>query len=84
MVSTPPPTFLSVTDESDGISKFPFQDEVQENSMTFLLLLIPARFSEVSHSGIIRVFHELFKQPTIPEIESKKYTLSNLYGIINA
>ena len=52
--------------------------------MTLLLHLIPARFSEVSHSGILRVFHELFKRPTITEIESKQDALADLRRIINA
>ena len=52
--------------------------------MTLLLILIPTIFSEVSHSGITRVFHELVKRPMIPEIESKTYAFSNLRGIINA
>ena len=52
--------------------------------MTLLLILTPTRFSDVSHSGVIRVFHELIKRTTIPVIESKQYALSNLRGIINA
>ena len=52
--------------------------------MTLLLRLIPVIFSEVSQSGIVCVFHELVKRPTIPAIESKQYVLSNLRGIINA
>ena len=51
--------------------------------MTLLLILTPTSFSEVSHSGIIRVFHGLVKHPTISEIESKQYALSDLRGIIN-
>ena len=39
--------------------------------------------SEVSHSGIVRVFHEFVKHPTITEIESKQYVLDNLFVIIN-
>ena len=50
--------------------------------MTLLLRLIPARFSEVSHSGIIRVFHKLVKHPNIPEIKSKQYEILNLRGVI--
>ena len=52
--------------------------------MTLLLILTPASFSEVSHIGIIRVFQELEKRPTIPEIESKQYALLNLHIIINS
>ena len=52
--------------------------------MALLLRLIPAGFSKVSHSGIVRVFHKLVKRPTIPEIESKQHVLANLCGIINA
>ena len=51
--------------------------------MTLLLIFIPTIFPVVSHIRIIRVFHERVKRPTIPEIESKKYALSNLRGIIN-
>ena len=52
--------------------------------MTFLLRLTPTIFSEVSHSGIVRVFHNLIKRPTITEIESKQYAFSNLRKMINA
>ena len=52
--------------------------------MTLLLILIPTIFSEVSHSRILRVFHELVKRLKIPEIKLKQYALSNLRGIINA
>ena len=52
--------------------------------MTFIRSLTPTSFSEVSHSGFIRVFHELVKRSTSPQIESKQYTLSNLCGIVNA
>ena len=75
---------FSVTDESDGFAQFSFQDEVQECSMTLLLILSPTSFSEVSHSGNIHFFCEITKRSTIPKIESKKYALSNLRGIINA
>ena len=52
--------------------------------MMLLLHLIPTSFSEVSHSGIVHVFHEFVKRPTIPVIESKKDALDNLRGIVNA
>ena len=52
--------------------------------MTLLLRMIPESFAEVSHSGIVRVFHELVKRPTIPVIELKQYALANLRGIINS
>ena len=52
--------------------------------MMFLLRLIPASFSLVSHFGIIRVFHEFVKRPMITAINSKQYSLANLCGIIKA
>ena len=52
--------------------------------MTLILISTPTRFSEVSNSGVICVFHELVKRPTIQAIRSKKYALLNLRGIINA
>ena len=52
--------------------------------MTLLLRLIPASFSEVTHSGIVHVFHNIVKRPTILEIESEKYAHANLRRIINA
>ena len=74
-------SLFPVKDELDGFAQFSFQGEVQEHYMTLLLPLIPASFSEVSHSGIVRVFHEFVKHPTILEIESKQYVLANLRGI---
>ena len=52
--------------------------------MVLFLILIFTSFLEVSHSGMIRVFHKLVKRPTISEIDSKQYALSNLRRIINA
>ena len=77
------PLFL-VTDESYGFAQSYFQDKVEERPMTLLLNFIPACFSEVSHSIIVRVFQKLVKCPTIQEIKSKQYVLDNLRGIINA
>ena len=76
------PLFL-VTDESYGFVKSYFQDKIRERPMTLLLNLIPARFSEASHSLIVRVFQNLVKCPTIPASKSKQYMLDNLRRIIN-
>ena len=57
---------------------------LEQVSVMLLLRLIPARFYEVSHSIIVRVFHKLVKRSTIPETESKQYALENLRVIINA
>ena len=43
--------------------------------MTLFLRLIPASFSEVPHSEIVRVFHEIVKLPMIPEIKSNNMGL---------
>ena len=75
---------LSVTDKSYAFAQFPLQEEVQKRSMTFLCSLTPKRFSEVTHSGVIRVFHDILKRSTIPQVDSKQNSLSNLRGILNA
>ena len=75
---------FSATDKLDGFAQFSFQGKVRERSMMFILRLIFVKFSGLSHSGIICVFHKLVKRPTVPEIELKQYALSNLRGIINA
>ena len=67
-----------------ALRDFKFHGEVQERSLTLLLILTPTRFSEASHVGTIRIFLELVKRPTIPAIESKQYSLSNMRVIIDA
>ena len=52
--------------------------------MTLLHSLSPTIFSRIPHGGIIRVFHELGKRSTIPQVESKQNALSDLRGIVNA
>ena len=53
--------------------------------MTFLRSFCPTSFSEAPHRGVIRVFHDLVKRSTIPQVERvKKNALSNLRGIVNA
>ena len=49
--------------------------------MALLLILTPMSFSKVSHIKVIRVFHGIFKRPTIPLIEPKQYALSNFCRI---
>ena len=57
------------TDKSNSFPQFSFQYNVRESPMTLLLCLIPASFSKVSHGGILCIFLELTKRPTIPSIE---------------
>ena len=52
--------------------------------MTFLHSFIPTIFSDVPHGGVIRVFQELIKRSTIPQVKSKQNALSDLRGIVNA
>ena len=52
--------------------------------MTFICSLTPTRFSEVNHSGVVRVFYKLVKCSTITQAESKQNALSNFRGIVNA
>ena len=73
-----------VTEKSDRLTQFTFQDKVQERSMMLLLRLNPMRFSQVSHSRIIGVFHDFIKRLTIPEIQLKQYALANFLRIISA
>ena len=69
-------TLFPAIDKSDGFAQFFFQYEVQERSMKLLLRLILTSFSEVSHRGIVHVFHNLVKHPTIPATQSKQYALT--------
>ena len=78
-----PPFSLSRTNRKAS-RNFPFRTRFEKRSMTFLRSLIPAKFSEVPHGEVIRVFHELVKPSMIPLVESKQNTLSNLRVIFNA
>ena len=78
-----PPFSLSRTN-CKASRNFPFRTRFEKRSMTFLRSLIPAKFSEVPHGEVIRVFHELVKPSMIPLVESKQNTLSNLRVIFNA
>ena len=52
--------------------------------MRFLPSLIPTRFSEVPHGGVIRVLPELDIRSTIPQFESKQSVILDLCKIVNA
>ena len=51
--------------------------------MTVIRSLSPTSFSKVPNGGVIRVFHELIKRCTIPQVQSKQNALSNLRVIVN-
>ena len=78
------PPLLSFIDDLYGCAQFYFQDKVRKRSMTFLHSLSLKSFSEVPHGGVIRVFHNLIKRSTIPQVELKKNALSDLRVIVNA
>ena len=79
----PPPCF-PCTEKYDCLMQFYFQDEVREHTIMLLLGLDPAKFPRVSRSHIECVFHDFVKRSTIPEVDSKQYEHTNMFGIINS